>query len=85
MFFKKSIQDKAKRSQLICVKLFTLRIIFHLNMLSLHFYKNNRKWLSMIFYGFIKKLKLNTILILFRLTVKYSISYTPQIRKRIAA
>ena len=37
------------------------------------------------FYCFIKKLKLNAILILFHLTFKYSISYTPQIRKRIAA
>ena len=32
MFFKESLQDKAKKSQLICVKSFTLRIRFHLNL-----------------------------------------------------
>jgi hypothetical protein len=37
------------------------------------------------FYGFIKKLKQNTILILFRLTVKPSITYTPRTGKIIAA
>ncbi len=35
MFFKESIQDKANKRQLICVKSFTLRIRFHLIMLDL--------------------------------------------------
>lgn len=34
MFFKESIYDKVKRSQLICVKPFTLRIKFRLSILG---------------------------------------------------
>jgi hypothetical protein len=34
MFFKESIQDKTERKHLICVKPFTLRIRFHLNILD---------------------------------------------------
>jgi hypothetical protein len=37
------------------------------------------------FYGSIEKLKQNTILILFRLTVKPPITYTPQTGRRITA
>jgi hypothetical protein len=60
-------------------------MLIYIKTLAFRYYRNRRNCIFRTFYDLFKKLKLNAILILFRLTVAPSFTYTPQTRKRIAA